>query len=96
MSKHTPGPWTSDETEAGWLIYAPTTCQDVVWTEDMTDEDRRLMTAAPDMLEALRAALASLRTFSPAVPKDEQDWTSYDEDVRNVIEDIIANLEGTE
>jgi hypothetical protein len=46
------------------------------------------------MYEALLAALQSLRTFSPFVPKDEQQWTSFDEDARALIESALNRVAG--
>ena len=39
-----------------------------------------------ELIQLLKAAHTSLRAFSDTVPKDEQGWTTFDEDVRNAIE----------
>ncbi len=57
MSKHTPGPWKAVYVGCGdWDLTGPTTQED--WT---------LAAAAPDLLEALRAALVMLHP----------DWEEY-------------------
>ena len=45
------------------------------------------------LIDALIHAHQSLRTFSPAVPQDEQGWTSFDSDALAVIEEALATLE---
>lgn len=63
MSKHTPGPWRWNH---GRLLhnvpgeYSDTILdiQDKVWWP--TEEDARLIAAAPDLLEALQVALTSM------------------------------------
>lgn len=45
------------------------------------------------LIDALIYAHQSLRTFSPAVPQDEQGWTSFDSDALAVIEEALASLE---
>ena len=65
MSKHTPGPWSSNhltsaplkkwslKVKKGRRVIAEVPCQDyTTWT------NARLIAAAPDLLEALRAAVA--------------------------------------
>lgn len=47
------------------------------------------------MLEALKHAHNSLRTFRN-VPKEEQEWTTFDDDVMKAIEAAIAKAEGKE
>jgi len=54
----TPGPWIADPTETGWVIVGgPTATNDVVWTEDMTEEDATLLAASWDLKNAVVAAL---------------------------------------
>lgn len=69
--KHTPGPWTIEENAIisanKWLIppdkYGPGVRQKIIdltgaMGGDNTDADARLISAAPDMLEALQAIVA--------------------------------------
>ena len=65
MSAHTPGPWEWDgdvweydrETEAPWLMSAKTGMPVIQGDIDCMRDDARLIAAAPDLLEALEAAL---------------------------------------
>lgn len=54
----------------------------------------KLHAAAPELLEALKHAHTSLRTFSDHVPDDEKGWTSYDSEVLTSLEAAIAKAEG--
>ena len=45
------------------------------------------------LIDALIHAHQSLRTFSPAVPQDEQGWTSFDSDALTVIEEALEQVE---
>lgn len=51
--------------------------------------DAPLIAAAPDMLAALKALASTARTFRN-VPKDEQEWTSLDDDALAAAFDAIA------
>ena len=54
MSKHTPGPWMVDGTEIrGEAQHASQRICDMA--PGFSDEDARLIAAAPDLLEALQA-----------------------------------------
>ena len=44
------------------------------------------------LIDALIHAHQSLRTFSPAVPQDEQGWTSFDSDALAVIEEALEQV----
>jgi len=46
------------------------------------------------LVTALRHAHQSLRTFSPAVPEYERDWTGFDSDALEVIEKALSLCEG--
>jgi len=67
MSKHTPGPWVIYELLDGYDIRAPeaecyiATASDpeAVWGAVLREEDACLIAAAPELLEAIEAAIAS-------------------------------------
>ena len=67
MSQHTPGPWIVDALGYGYDISAPearcliTTSSDpkMVWGAIGREADARLIAAAPELLEAIEAAIAS-------------------------------------
>ena len=67
MSKHTPGPWIVYEFVDGYDIRAPeaecyvATASDpeAVWGAIGREEDACLIAAAPELLEAIEAAIAS-------------------------------------
>ena len=56
-AKHTPGPWTLDGCEGGWMLLAEG--RDIT-TEpfDADDADAALIAAAPEMLASLQELLA--------------------------------------
>lgn len=69
MSTHTPGPWTVRE----WTCHAKTTvtvpnASYVTGVQVIADceseSDARLIAAAPDMLDALRACVGAIRAAS--------------------------------
>jgi len=66
MDKHTPGPWKYEETLDGFSFYGPPDSSgfpvrvcgaesdyDLIFLEEPTEADTRLIAAAPDLLEAL-------------------------------------------
>lgn len=55
----------------------------------------RLISAAPDLLKALKALISTARTFRN-VPKDEQEWTSIDDDALEAAFDAIAKATGVQ
>lgn len=73
MLKHTPGPWMIQEDNLGCKIiignlkmtdeeYSLFTCNEIGFTDGLSDESEdianaRLISAAPDLLEALKDAL---------------------------------------
>lgn len=92
MSKHTPGPWTwvEDAIYGGYSGIVGPDGQEVLfansandgdeghaWFEDFpTKEDRCLMTAAPDLLEALKAVLSELPHDVPNALEDVANGTA--------------------
>ena len=78
MSKHTPGPWAVNangnvKTSTGTIFIGPGR----TYAEAMADA--RLIAAAPELLDALKALCATARTFRN-VPMEEQDWTPIDDE----------------
>lgn len=84
MNKHTPGPWTVEETRDGMTIrdnrrrleivhnYPNGEGQQVIvgkhtGLDCLTDANATLITAAPDMLEALKALVEKLKRKLPAL-----------------------------
>jgi len=73
-AKHTPGPWMAEQDhKERWGVYCGAYSDETplvakgsrVWP--MSEEDARLMAAAPDLLEALRRAVATLGSCSTDV-----------------------------
>jgi hypothetical protein len=108
MSNHTPLPWKVGNYDEDKIAYdiiaeAPVSKFDVLPMlaaggnrEEAHANAAYIVQACnnyPKMLELLKATHSSLRTFSDYVPKEEQDWTAYDNDVLNSIEALLANLE---
>lgn len=104
MTQHTKGPWeVMWEDHANVIIGADqAVIADCFHADDRTQGPReqeqalanaRLIASAPELLEALNHAHNSLRTFRN-VPKEEQEWTSFDDDVMEAIERAIAKAEG--
>lgn len=50
--QHSPPPWVRSQTQVGWVFTS--NGQDVVWTEDMTDEDALLIEKAPELAHFVR------------------------------------------
>ena len=83
MSKHTPGPWhldTEDEKEIvlGDSSFIATTHDSSAYssytsvTEDQVKANARLIAAAPELLEALKACLAELLVLHTDRPGTEE------------------------
>lgn len=53
----------------------------------------RLIVNAPAMYHTIIALTNALRTFGPGVPKDEQQWTSFDEDALNAAYRLLSTIE---
>ena len=91
MTKHTRG-----ATEAAWVIMAGKAKIETEFGKKTLEGIADLIdrkTAAPELLEALKHAHTSLRTFSDHVPDDEKGWTSYDSEVLTSLEAAIAKAE---
>ena len=104
MTNHTPGPWstTNDARVSGnrdqWSKLLNCMAPEFVASVGGCDRETAvanacLIAAAPELLEALKHAHTSLRTFSDHVPDDEKGWTSYDSEVLTSLEDAIAKAE---
>jgi hypothetical protein len=88
MSEHTPGPWLADVDGSGWSINTEDkgvafTCGEANDEDISKDEEAanaRLIAAAPDLLAALKLALAALdcevdnAPISPVVASAAQAW----------------------
>lgn len=74
---HTPGPWSAtkhDESCGYWHVDSPGTAMGGVATcystaSGSTEANARLIAAAPDLLAALVAMLATQEQTKPAIPK---------------------------
>ena len=89
MTKHTPGPCSCK------IVHTVTDA----YVHAMSEYPNRiefcpLHKAALELLEALKHAHTSLRTFSDHVPDDEKGWTSYDSEVLTSLEAAIAKADG--
>lgn len=61
-SKHTPGPWLLDMADGtGWICTngGRSGFEPLAHLSDVSDADARLIAAAPELLEALRAVVAA-------------------------------------
>jgi hypothetical protein len=63
VSKHTPGPWVIDPCHDGWQLLANGSNVTAA-PFDCSDEDARLMAAAPELLASLRATVELLSAAS--------------------------------
>jgi predicted Zn-ribbon and HTH transcriptional regulator len=67
-AKHTPGPWSVDDGEWGYVVHSSDTSDDVIASLQPADEpaeseclaNARLVAAAPDLLDAVRWACKEL------------------------------------
>lgn len=77
MSKHTPGPWEIwPFKHAGAYSVSPvgkTDAEDVVADKIHNESNARLIAAAPELLEALRETLESLRVWQEQYDPDATD-----------------------
>lgn len=73
MSKHTPGPWVSKDTDFGTFVYCE---RDYLITGPLNErsdgDNARLIAAAPDLLESLTLLVAGIEnsvsdTYIPLV-----------------------------
>jgi hypothetical protein len=89
---HTQGPWwfTATEEEGYYVAGAG----DKELTNLISREDARLIASAPDLLAALKAITCTYRTFRN-VPKDEQEWTSTDDEALDNAFAVLARARGT-
>lgn len=65
----------------------------VVAPSPMGSDWARLLASAPELLEALEFLASTARTFRN-VPKNQQEWTSIDEDALNAAFSAIAKARG--
>lgn len=79
---HTPGPWKeshdpSPDWTGDWYIYGgPRRNRFIVQGEGWSDEEKanvRLIVAAPDLLEALKASLGAVEFMAGAIDADPED-----------------------
>lgn len=102
--KWTPGPWKvlssfPDEVEIvspgrnggpGKLVADLTVS---AFDGEARQANARLISKAPEMVEALKAVHSLYRTFRD-VPKDEQQWTQLDDDAIALIESLLNSING--
>ena len=62
----------------------------------MKDVSEKLIAAAPELLEALKALASTARTFSRCVPDEDKMWTSLDEDALTAAFKAINKATGDE
>ena len=90
MSGHTPGPWTIHQDE----IWGPTEPKGhdgrLGRIRGFTDEDARLIAAAPELLDACREAIGFLYDGTP-----DDGVSPYEQSIRKNLRDAIAKAEGT-
>ena len=83
MNNHTPGPWTLEEHRAHWTSYIVRggpmqnqIAQCFNWQDKgfdvSSEENARLIAAAPDLLEALELALLVIEATGPGVYHDAE------------------------
>lgn len=87
----TPAPWTLKQHATNHQTLTGATAGLIA--DIHNDEDARLLAAAPDLLKALKALVSTARTFRN-VPKDEQEWTSIDDDALEAAFYAIAKATG--
>lgn len=72
MTQHTPGPWKIVTSWGDYMVEGPNK-EEIIWQDGNYDtptiklEDARLIAAAPDLLEALKAARRFVVTSHEAV-----------------------------
>lgn len=54
---------------------------------------KRVIVTTKELIDVLVAAHTSLRTFSSTVPKENQCWTTFDDDVLKQISIILDKVE---
>lgn len=92
MSNHTPGPWHYGETDNGFAICQHTPKADfyfaeIIGLDDQSKSDARLIAAAPDLLEALKALIFAAGNLHPS---DDSFWVAI-----KAADAAVAKAEGT-
>ena len=103
---HTPGPWIAAWDKDDHHIWANGCDIAFLPGEEQGYEcgaklktleaNGKLMAAAPELLEALKALASTARTFSECVPDKDKMWTSLDEDALTAALNAIAKATGVE
>ena len=96
MGKHTPGPWIAVE-EKDWdklkvwsIEHEHIDSDDVCWICDVyVEANAHLISAAPDLLDALKDVMAWIDNWDPSFTDDDE-W----DDTDNKVDVAIAKAEG--
>lgn len=91
--KHTPGPWIVHQFPSGNIeIFGPNDeAIAAIWHKHA--DNATLIASAPTLLAALKAVTATYRTFRN-VPRDEQEWTTLDDEALDAAFEAIQQAEG--
>jgi len=92
-------PNETNDPGGGWYLHFDTEADHEVLymsKSHVSEEQAKLIAAAPELLEALKALASTARTFSDCVPNKDKMWTSIDEDALTAAFKAIAKATGEE
>jgi hypothetical protein len=82
---HTPGPWRAVEKDGEWAVVADEIkksfsvsrlyiCREIEQGYDTGESDAKLISAAPDLLDGVKALLAVINEMRSGVQGQEPEW----------------------
>lgn len=96
MSKHTPGPWVAQpdphSNPGEWVIGVANGPVDYVAV--CNERDALLISAAPDLLEALQRLNSATRRYMEERPESDAEWASDGPSVLSIVDAAIAKATG--
>ncbi len=90
-TKHTPGPWVYDGSEAGYIIFNPNIGTIAHTSVDMANQNANalLITATPELLHDLKIVTAQLRQIGAVIDEENPELS---QDMLDALDDIEVNI----
>lgn len=96
MSAHTPGPWHIERSGGGWVREVTNKDGRAICYGSIEDADARLISAAPDMYEALKVARECILNRSNVEYRKHGESTPLQDHYEELIAQIDAAMEKAE